>query len=113
MLALVWRSHGRRQKGGGSDARRRHRAKSNERVDVDGLTAKQRRKVVSKAIISSSSSSSESDNDDRYVTLCEPGSSRTMLATAGPSLFCFSKEYIHWLSNLVTGGCITGHLMSS
>ena len=65
-MLLMWRSHGRRKKG--SEARRRHGAKSNERADVEGLTAKQRRKVVSKAIISSSSSSSsESDNEDRYV----------------------------------------------
>jgi len=58
LLVLVCRSHGRHQKGG----RQRHAAKSEKpAVDVDGLTAKQRRKVVSKAIISSSSGSEDED----------------------------------------------------
>ena len=58
LMLMLWRSHGRRQKG----SSRRHDAKSQDRVtDMDGLTAKQRKKVVSKAIISSSSGSEDED----------------------------------------------------
>lgn len=66
LLMLVWRSHGKQQKEKGGSRHKHDAAKAPKpAADADGLTAKQRKKVVSKAIISSSS---ESDSDDRFVT---------------------------------------------